>query len=431
MPKIIRDVFFPFQPIKQKNENFFSGRIKFLKRAISNLQFPGGCLIIYGDRQIGKSSFKNQLINILTNNSVLIKREKINVEDFSKTPICIALQSASNFKDVRGLLAQLIISEEEFSLYHFFPDVFAEMSISNIKEKTREWNLNFYGISRKSITKNEFVDERKEIKGKGNDIVFDFFITLINKILELHNDKELIIFIDEFDLLEDKKGMGELMKLLPDVHFVIVGIAETYTQLVLDHLSAQHKLAGNNIKLPYWSNEEIREIFKKAKQFYYHKIEFDESFLERVYEDAGGLPGYAHLLGSHALKIFQENNEKLVIDSVIYDQAIQRIFNLDLYDIKDNLDQENFAELIEIMKGRSKVKKLIEILCKYPASGEHEDLVYSEFPDDFKEDFDNIVTDLCNKEFLKRGYNNQKIRFAMPLTRQAAILAIKYKISFD
>ena len=50
---------------------------------------------------------------------------------------------------------------------------------------------------------------------------------------------------------------------------------------------------------------------------------------------------------------------------------------------------------------------------------------------DFKEDFDNIVTDLCNKEFLKRGYNNQKIRFAMPLTRQAAILAIKYKISFD
>ena len=47
----------------------------------------------------------------------------------------------------------------------------------------------------------------------------------------------LLLLLDEFDVIQDKQGLGSLIKSLstPDVKFGICGIGQDFTDLVQDH----------------------------------------------------------------------------------------------------------------------------------------------------------------------------------------------------
>lgn len=423
-----RTVFFPFQKIKLKNEKFFSGRIPLLRRVLINLQMEGSCAIIYGDRQIGKSSFANQLMYIMQNKSSILDDYHFSLS-YNRRPKCISIDSSSTYMDVKGLLAHLINSETEYSLNSYFPKAFEHNSIKRIKETTNTW-----GISVKIIKLERRSTQEHEPAVKVPDVVFDYFKDVIKKIDEIYPGDEIYFFIDEFDLLTNSTGFGELIKILERVHFIIIGIADSYKELVEDHASMAHKLQGNTIKLPYWDDSEISQIFQKAEIYYNREIKFNQSFLDRVFEDCGGLPGYAHLIGQHALSIINEeydqSTEKIEINSDLYDKAINRIFNLDLYSFEDNLEQENFAQLIDIIHDKPLNREIVGKLSEYPGSGVNEDELYESVSESARKDFYLILGELCDqKQFLKRSRDN-RVRFSLPLSRIATKISKKYADRF-
>ncbi len=112
-----------------------------------------------------------------------------------------------------------------------------------------------------------------------------------------------LVIIDELDRLEDDEAlslMADTIKTLSDhatpTTLVLVGVADSVTELVGDHLSVERALI--QIPMPRMSRQELGQIIDKGLT----KLEMaiDSSAKERIARLSEGLPYYTHLLALHA-----------------------------------------------------------------------------------------------------------------------------------
>ena len=101
-----------------------------------------------------------------------------------------------------------------------------------------------------------------------------------------------------------------------------------------------------------------------------------------------------------------------------------------MYSFEDNLEQENFAQLVDIIRSKPLTREIIETLSEYPGNGINEDELYECISESARADYYLIVGELCDeKKFLKRTRDN-KIRFSLPLSRIATKISKKYSKLF-
>jgi hypothetical protein len=112
---------------------------------------------------------------------------------------------------------------------------------------------------------------------------------------------DLIIIIDEFDRLEDRRGLGALIHGSDSVRFIVVGIAETITDIIEDHESAGRKILGNEVPIAPMSEVEISDILRRAAAAFPGRFAFDEGYRAEFMELSGGFPWVAQLLGYFSL----------------------------------------------------------------------------------------------------------------------------------
>jgi len=142
----------------------------------------------------------------------------------------------------------------------------------------------------------------------------------------------LLILLDEFDVIQDKRGLGSLIKSLTsaDVKFAICGIGQDLTDLVEDHASVERLLEEGAIHVLPMNPSETEEIFFRAELLFENKMCFDRDVIEKIASVVQGYTYFAQLLGkecvAHANRLSRNLVNAEVLDLVLEDIKVGRAF---------------------------------------------------------------------------------------------------------
>ncbi|MCC6371527.1 MAG: hypothetical protein IT236_11030 [Bacteroidia bacterium] len=302
-------IFSPAQEIT--DPKWFAGRVNNIDKALTALSIPGSCLMVFGDRGIGKTSFVEMIKRIVSGDTTLLykydfhKRYQINDLRYS----WISVECNHDMSNINKVLHSLITSPNGIKKF-----------IDGRVEKEEKLNKGGVSIAKIfsdiiGVSYNHESKQVKEIFTEENAIeLFSNLIIEIDKKM-LEHDEGLLIIIDEFDVVEDKSKFASLIKTLSKnkIKFLISGIAESYDMLISSHTSIQRNLANGRIKIEPMTIEEITDLFNLASQNNGNRITFNKQFLDLVFNYSQGHPYFVQLFGLLAVKHALEKNETIPI----------------------------------------------------------------------------------------------------------------------
>jgi len=141
--------------------------------------------------------------------------------------------------------------------------------------------------------------------------------------------KPVIIFVDEFDRLQDRKTRNQFadtIKLLADqdisVTLIILGVGDTVDDLVHEHESVGRNLL--QIPMPRMTDDEISQIIVRGMGA--AELTVTADFSSRVVALSQGLPHYTHLLCQHAALAAVHGGREGVV-AADFDAAISAALN--------------------------------------------------------------------------------------------------------
>lgn len=136
----------------------------------------------------------------------------------------------------------------------------------------------------------------------------------------------LLVLLDEFDVIEDKKGLGSLIKSLtsPYLKFAICGIGQDLADLVADHASVERLLEEGAIHVLPMDKPETEEIFFTAERLFKGQVTFERSVIDEIVSVCQGYPYFAQLIGKECIS--QANLKgKTTIDRAIFGGVLDDI----------------------------------------------------------------------------------------------------------
>ena len=146
--------------------------------------------------------------------------------------------------------------------------------------------------------------------------VVQTFRNFVDSVVEANNRKfskrdSVLILLDEFDVIQNKSGIGSLIKSLTNskVKFGICGIARNLTELVDDHQSIERLLEEGAIDVKPMSPEEMRGIFTRAEELYKGRVKFSTSVVDKIVQLSDGYPYLAQLIGRACINRLNERAE--------------------------------------------------------------------------------------------------------------------------
>jgi hypothetical protein len=147
------------------------------------------------------------------------------------------------------------------------------------------------------------VETSKYARVVENDIVQTFrnFISSIvqHQVKGRMQRDGLLILLDEFDVLENKKGLGSLIKSLSskDVKFGICGIGQDLTDLIEDHASVERLLEQGAIHVKTMPTQEAKNILNKAEELFDGEMSIDDYVKDEIVKVSQGYPYFVQMVG--------------------------------------------------------------------------------------------------------------------------------------
>ena len=258
--------FRPYAPIELPE--FFAGRIEQIKRLESEVGAPGRHVAIYGERGVGKTSLAQLAYFFL-------RRD----EEDTHFVRCLA---TSTFDTIfAGVLAK---AGREFVLN----------GVEAERERAGTVGLGQTRVSGRRRTRETFRRVGGDLRIEP-PLLFDVF-----------GEREGLIIIDEYDRVRDAPThtrVAELIKHFSDrgsrTKIILVGVAETLTQLLGEHQSLSRSLA--QVKLDRMSDDELSDIIAKGEAFL--GTAFKSTMKHRIVRLADGFPYFVHLVCRHACRV--------------------------------------------------------------------------------------------------------------------------------
>lgn len=258
----VRDIYTPYQPVT--TNSLFFGRKKEVGNIVKQLNTPGQHSVLFGDRGVGKSSLSNVVCDVL---SQMMARELIkkicDSHDSFETIIEPLLQKVGY-----DLLVDKVECQNEISMT-------AAVKVPYVSA----------GVQHKDADKTVF----NGVKGRASSPSW---------VAERIKGLSVLFLLDEIDVIkeEEKWKIAELVKQLSDegssLKFLIVGIAETATELTNGHPSVQRCL--KETRLPKMSDSEIDEIVLSGAEKL--GLKFTARAVSRIRSVSSGFAHFAHLL---------------------------------------------------------------------------------------------------------------------------------------
>lgn len=299
------DIFSPSQEIT--DPKWFAGRVNEIETALTALSIAGSCLMVFGDRGIGKTSFVEMIKQIVSGNNTLIFKHKLH-NKFHVNNLrysWISVECNHDMTDITKVLQSLITSPNGIKKF-----------INGRVEKEEKANRIGFSIGKilGDVFGANYNHETKQITSvftEENSI--ELFSNLILEIdRNLLKEKEgLLIIIDEFDLVQDKSKFASLIKTLSKnkIKFLISGIAESYDQLIASHSSIQRNLFNGRIKIDPMTMDEMTDFYNLVTHNSSGQVNFNKQFIETVYHYSHGYPYYVQLFGYLSVKSQLDKNK--------------------------------------------------------------------------------------------------------------------------
>jgi len=243
--------FRPSAPIDRMG--LFAGRLNQTDMVINAVLQRGQHVILYGERGVGKTSLAKVLTEILHSAGI----RKVNSDTINCDP-----------------------TDDFSSLWHkaFRELTFKIKMVSGFSTATDE-EKNLDAIVPKTVTPDD-----------------------VRRALSTLKESTIIVF-DEFDRIqkpETKMLMADTIKTLSDhsvdTTLLIVGVAQSVSDLIEQHLSIERALV--QVPMPRMSRDELMQIISKAIAG--TNIQLDDSVVDKIVRLSYGLPHYTHLLSLEA-----------------------------------------------------------------------------------------------------------------------------------
>jgi hypothetical protein len=171
------------------------------------------------------------------------------------------------------------------------------------------------------------LESTKYAKVVPGDIV-QTFRNFINSIVNHQVKKRmkrdgLLILLDEFDVIQDKTGIGSLIKSLssPEIKFGVCGIGRDISALVQDHGSIERLLEQGSLYVRTMSPSESVGIINKAEELFENQISFTQPVKDLIVKYSEGYPYFVQMLGKECVSEANRKNEN-VIDETIFNEVL-------------------------------------------------------------------------------------------------------------
>ncbi|MFY0544999.1 hypothetical protein [Brevibacillus sp. H7] len=311
----IKAAFSPAREILDPSK--FVGRREQIKDAMVSLTNEGSFMAIYGLRGVGKSSIASQIKLIAEGKTELPNILNLTQYIPSKGFDFITIYTkVDHFMDnVSDLIKRIMFGDDSNpSLFSFSKD--GERMLESFK-RTIQVDGSVGVFSTKASTSGKEESSYKTIR---TDDLIQNFKALLRTIEDNNRNKSgLLILIDEFDVLKNKDGFASLVKTCSSdfVRFGVIGIANTITELVVDHASVGRQI--ESIEVTLMPKIELMSILDKAEERVGNKIRFDQHSKELIVKQAEGFPYFVHLLGREAMLVAFDLGKKIIDKSIMDD----------------------------------------------------------------------------------------------------------------
>lgn len=299
----------------------FVGRTDLIRDCILAINAPTGLISVYGKRGVGKSSLLRQIQQMALGEYALAKRAGLShlVPTKPRTYLTVYYSCDSLINNGKELLSRLCNDQSaEDSLLRLVPDEGKEIvEFTRSKEVSAGADLKVVNWGAKGV------ESTKYAKVVPNDIVQTFrnFVDAIvtHQVKKRMKRDALLIILDEFDVIENKDGIGSLIKSLttPDVKFAICGIGRDLSDLVQDHASIERLIEQGVLPVKPMPKPESEEIITRAGELFKGAMRFEPDIAPRIAELGQGYPYFVQLIGKQCVNEANARHTDLVDQSVL------------------------------------------------------------------------------------------------------------------
>jgi len=246
--RLVGEAFRPAAPIDRRS--LFSGRSEQISELFSIAAQPGQHAVIFGERGVGKTSLAAVTAEMLKSANMLVARATCDVSDDFGSVWRKALDELRLHTTTQKVGFTGGTEETSHSLARLLGDEVTPHAVRNALE-------------------------------------------------QISSQRDVVIFIDEFDRLQDPAGrvlFADTIKTLSDrvvrATITLIGVADSVSELVREHRSVERALA--QIHMPRMTRQELSEIATRGIEAAQMGIRPDA--VRRIATLSQGLPHYTQLL---------------------------------------------------------------------------------------------------------------------------------------
>lgn len=303
----------------------FVGRTDLIRDCISAINSSTGLISVFGKRGVGKSSLLRQIQQLALGEYALAKRAGLArlIPPKPRTYLTVYYTCDSLIENGKDLLSRLCNDQNaEDSLLRLVPDDGKEIiEFVRSKEVSAGADLKVVNWGSKGV------ESSKYAKVVPNDIV-QTFRNFVDSIV-LHQVKKrmkrdsLLIILDEFDVIQDKEGIGSLIKSLttPEVKFAICGVGRDLSDLIHDHASVERLIEQGVLSVKPMPLAESEGIITRATELFKGAIRFEPGIAQKIAELCQGYPYFVQLIGKQCVNEVNAANTDLV-DHAVFEKVL-------------------------------------------------------------------------------------------------------------
>lgn len=290
----------------------FAGRADQVAQLTDALRIDGSVLVIYGDRGLGKSSTAIQLQLIALGDTALLS---------ALGASHLALEPAETFLTIYVVCTQRVQSLEDLQrlILHKLQgiDLVDEGDRENLLDRTtrRKISLKYF----EHETTRRYQQRASRIREESLSVEEQLERELAA--LSSAFSQPILVVIDELDRARNIVGLGQYLKSIssPQVKFLLVGIAQSLTELVVDHTSLTRQLYP--VQIPPMKPGELADVVDKAMLSLTAQgiaLRFEHAARQQLISVASGFPWFVHAIGQEALRRAADSDRSVVTrDDVI------------------------------------------------------------------------------------------------------------------
>lgn len=275
----------------------FAGRSLQIRELTDALRIEGSVPVIYGDRGLGKSSTAIQLQLIAMGRTELLTHLDMAhlalPEDQAYLTFYVTCtEDVETLQDLQRLILHKLEAVDIVEAEHGSDEVLVDRSSRRkLSFKFFETETTKRYAKRSSRLRNEELTPAERLEREMALLVSVF-------------KTPLLIIVDELDRARGLGGLSTYLKAASNdlVKFVLVGIGQTLSDLLVDHTSLGRMLYP--VRIPQMTSGELADVVDKAmNQVAADGIDlrFSSTARSRIVRAAGGFPWFVHAIGQEAL----------------------------------------------------------------------------------------------------------------------------------